>query len=132
MPGEIILNDNTCFLCKPGFYSYVNPMLIEKKYQKCSICVSNAVCLGGNQLYPLSNYYKVFENSTYMTPCLSDGICTGYKANVSGYCELGNIGVLCSYCDYNYDKSGKGYCSNCLNLEISLTVKLICFIFTII
>ncbi len=135
--GEIILNDNTCHKCKAGFYSFANPMLIERKYHKCSMCMPNAICLGGVEVYPIENYYKLSKTSTYMIQCFNERACLGYiNSSISeelllhGACEQGNYGVLCFYCEMFYGKDvASGKCNQCGSLVI---IKLILIIFFVV
>ena len=144
-PGEIILNDETCEICKPGTYSFDDPMITEQKFQKCDNCMSNAICLGGSLVYPLIGYYKLERNSTYMIPCLNDLACLGYDNNslcdefcmedmlIHGVCEIGNYGVLCYYCEKYYGKyENSQKCQQCADLGTLIIMRLVCMILIVI
>ena len=112
--------------------------------QKCLSCPSNAECLGGNYVIPISGYWRFSNTSLKIIKCVSDS-CLGFPNNldmnqiienytfyenfndlIHGSCQIGNSGHLCFICEFQYGKSSKNdICSLCASNQSKDYIKLV-------
>lgn len=52
--------DDTCNRCSRGLYSF------DPKDAQCSVCVANAVCLGGAVVWPVQGFWNSAPQSVQM------------------------------------------------------------------
>ena len=129
--GEIILPDFSCFKCRRGSYSLINPMVLEIKYQRCSICPDNAECSGGNIIAPHPGFYRKSNSSITVSPCINTEACLGLLNGtnlemIDGQCLEGNSEALCFYCELDYGKFDKqDYCRKCAAMSVQIYSRLI-------
>ncbi|CAI2369157.1 unnamed protein product [Moneuplotes crassus] len=122
-PGERIVGDE-CKICATGTYS------LEWNATKCVDCNLEADCLGGNQVYVKSGYWRRFQNSTKIVECIVEEACEGGFLDVEDdnqtynskkihpvNCAEGYSGNLCSQCvvtqDVKYERINDYECQKC-------------------
>lgn len=143
--GEVILSDLTCKKCSKGEYSFIDPMLIDLKYQKCNKCPENSECPGGYIISPKPGFYRKSNMSTNVVSCINQHACLGagnFNINnytdieeiIHGQCLFGNTGSLCFYCEFGYGRFEKiDFCRKCANLNVQVLVRIgVYVLFTII
>ena len=136
--GEIITADSSCQKCVTGSFSLIDPMVVNPGFQKCYDCPPNTKCYGGSSICPLAGYYRKYNTSNNVAPCLNQKACLGCaleyisERNITqneidhGMCAIGNEGVLCFYCSFNYGKYDKtDYCLECASLGATVIFRLI-------
>ncbi len=119
--GEIYDSSaNTCTKCDSGAYSFTDP----KRAKVCNSCLDNAVCLGGEALYPSPGYWRIDKYSENIIECPNADACLGGQldpdniANISytGACDPKYEGVACSSCSDGRAKFGSNSsCIDCKN-----------------
>ena len=136
--GEIILSDLTCMKCPKGKYSFIDPMLINIKYQKCIKCPENSECPGGNLIYPKPGFYKKTNYSTNVVACVNQEACFGVilsanstfneqeaEAYINNRCLEGNSGALCFYCDFGFGRYEKfDHCKKCATVSVQAFARI--------
>jgi len=102
--GEILMPDHSCRECQVNTYSLEDPM-IQNANLNCINCPSNAICLGGDSIFPLPGYWRQNENSSLILTCPTEEACLGYDMNnltqqekLSGRCHPNYLGNLCYLC----------------------------------
>lgn len=100
-----------CVKCRSGFYS-LHPNM------ECTICVDNAVCIGGNSILPISGYWRLNENSSKILKCANINLCPDQNnflqtAKFIFVCGNGSFGNLCADCDDGYGLSSDKSCLLC-------------------
>ena len=69
--GEEYEQSGKCKTCDAGTYLLTAPSPNEL----CKTCKSEAVCLGGNQIYPLRGYWRGSTTSDDFLTCRNDVAC---------------------------------------------------------
>ena len=102
-----------CVQCNLGFYS-LNPR------QECTLCVNNANCPGGNEIFPIEGFWRFDENSQKIIKCNNALLCPDqiqfFKSNSTNFatvCGAGSFGKLCSNCENGYGISSDKACLIC-------------------
>jgi predicted outer membrane repeat protein len=110
-PGEIKLDTGKWSECSAGAYSLKwNSTVWEG-------CISDAVCLGGTEIYINNEYWRRSYNSTFVRQWLNPKACKGGYVADSEYptqCSTGYEGNLCTIWTVNktvkYQRSGEYEC----------------------
>lgn len=140
--GEIYGTDNTCTRCPEPLFALFDPMTIPPASQKCSTCLTNALCLGGSYLIPEAGYWRPSKSSLILTACIIPNSCTGFPSNLNlsdvivnftnyednedlihGSCAMGQQGNLCFACIQGYGKDSEN--ELCLECSSAITSDLI-------
>ena len=107
-------DDGTCKFCKVGYYLLDIPDLNKK----CKKCPPNAICEGGNSIYPKAGYSRPHELSESVIKCLSNDICLeGNSTYPLGICTTGYEGFACSHCQSKYTQDHHSVCNKCSQYE---------------
>ena len=134
--GEVILPDLSCNKCPKGEYSFIDPMILDIKYQKCNKCPENSECPGGYIIYPKPGFYRKTNMSTNVVPCINKDACLGaenlylnnstdFEEIFHGQCMYGNTGSLCFYCEFGYGRYEKiDFCKKCANINVQVFVRI--------
>lgn len=103
----------SCYECLPNYFSF------ESETLNCKPCLNNAVCQGGMDLEPKTNYWsdKELPENIYSCNVLA-GSCLGNYT-----CKAQTRGTLCGECiDLNADsklyKDSSGICKECPNIYL--------------
>ena len=140
--GELMTSDFQCKLCQTTYFSLIDPMQFQNIH-KCSKCMANSYCPGGNYLIPLSGYWRFSANTTKIMMCILKDACTGppnisstdlfknydllSKASnvIHGECYQGHEGNLCHKCIDGYGKtSSNSVCSACDTIQLISYLKM--------
>ena len=99
MSGEELTKFGTCEVCSYGFYLIEVPNAISK----CKTCELNAICMGGNSLFPVQGYTKSYPYSTNIVECHNSPACLqGDTTELTGICAPGYSGFMCGSCQDNF------------------------------
>ena len=79
--GEILMADHSCRFCQESTYSIKDPMLSNATLE-CKNCPSNAICPGGDYIYPLQGNWRHSDNSSLILTCPTEEACLGYDMNM--------------------------------------------------
>ena len=116
--GETLQN-NQCYPCPENTFS-LDPR------DSCMTCPSEAFCLGTNVMIPRPGYWRPDPMINLFFECLNAAACLGSpdreKLTLTGECEVGYHGNLCSTCDQNYSSQGNGVCGKCPGLESNIVL----------
>ena len=126
--GEILTPNLSCSKCPHGTYSFFDPMNKSANSQKCSLCLQNADCDGGNLLIPMEGYWIYSNDSELIVECELTHNCINiynYTSKVLTKCKKGTKGNLCYYCEEDYAKSFNNECLQCDGLDNSCLAALI-------
>ena len=84
---------NQCLKCKAGTYALIPG-------ERCKECLSDAECLGGNEVSVSEGYWRGSLESEEIYPCQFRTACKGgfINAEVPVECADGYKGVLCQAC----------------------------------
>ena len=95
--------------------------------ESCTNCPSNAKCVAGSSICPISGYWNLNASTPNIIPCRDDGInrCSNDQGCQS--CATGYSGPLCSACDYEnlYMENGYLSCGMCTDLDSSLKYSIL-------
>ncbi|CAI2365113.1 unnamed protein product [Moneuplotes crassus] len=125
-PGEMQA-DQKCVQCDSLTYS------LDWNQTYCANCVSNADCLGQQQISVQKGYWRNSTNSTSIVECLRSEACLGgyHPENTHPVkCSEGYYGVLCSQCqvtlDSKYYQERNFKCTKCPS-KIVNAIQVFCY-----
>jgi hypothetical protein len=108
--GEEQTRRGTCERCGYGFYS----MDVPDGQSSCTLCENNAVCLGGNVMYPMAGHYKKVPYGGAVFRCYNQNACLEGSADaLTGTCAAGYQGFMCGSCVNMFYKNAQSQCSRC-------------------
>ena len=101
--GELLMDDNTCFICGMLTYSVKDPTLDSGKVKlRCLPCPANAECIGGNALFPRAGNWRYSEYSSLVLNCPTPESCLGSSYFAAQNLDLASEAVLQGMCEWNY------------------------------
>jgi len=112
--GEEFTEIGKCVACEgPNYYLLEAPSTVAS----CKDCpTAKATCEGGSKIYPRPGYWRSSRYSENFLACYNEEACLGKNHNESNYggeCSTGYMGILCTYCDLGYSRTGSFSCSKC-------------------
>ena len=147
IPGEILLEDHSCFQCLKGTYLFDDPMAVGAS-KKCNICPDNAYCQGGADISPWSGYWRNSNTSSLIVQCPTSESCRGIGNNLLDMMNLSNLtnedkihgvcdgkywGNLCYQCQKGYGRAKTNdVCAECANLWVVYLKMALSMIFMIV
>ena len=101
--GEILLEDNSCFVCETPTFSVIDPMDLKNSKKECLLCPDNAYCIGGNNILPQQGNWRSSLNSSLILECPTQESCEGssYFSQQSNY-NISDEGFVQGICHPNY------------------------------
>ena len=113
-PGEVQLVDDTWSVWAPGTYS------LNWNSTACNLWPANSECLGGNQIYVDSGYWRKNSNTSTVVPCINTKACIGGFVDreiMPVNWDTGYTGILCNECviedGVKYSKVSDYECQKC-------------------
>ena len=139
LSGEIYREDYACYKCDNETFSVGDPM---NKSLKCKACPENALCFGGDAIYPHQGSWRASSNSSLILKCPTPESCLGIDTPeifgkimnlsrllgnisfstsemISGKCGTYYWGNLCYSCKNGYGRfndSPNAFCTECKNM----------------
>jgi hypothetical protein len=105
--GEEPLKDYSCYRCENSTYSLVNN-------SACLQCPQDAICDGGNVIYPRAGYWRSSELTKDFYECVYKESCLQGSSFDQAYkCQTGYEGLLCNNCREGYHKRSSRECAEC-------------------
>ena len=105
--GEEFKNNGEWSICQAEIKYLIDPPSKETPWKDCPISI--AMCLGGNQIYPRSGYWRSSNTSDNIVKWFESVAWEGYTVdnqNVNGGCSLGYTGTMWGSCDIGYSHTG--------------------------
>jgi len=137
--GEIFQEDKSCYRCTPSTFSVKEPMTANPPLS-CILCPQNAVCLGGDQIYPKSGSWRASVNSSLILICPIEESCLGSTEMllmglyedpdlITGKCDPKYFGIFCYSCNKGYgrldDDSNCELCSGQAWTYVKISIGLV-------
>ena len=89
-------------------------MAVPDGESSCKLCENNAVCLGGNVMYPMAGHYKKVPYGGAVFSCYNQNACLEGSADaLTGTCAAGYQGFMCGSCVNMFYKNAQSQCSRC-------------------
>ena len=108
-----------CYPCPENTFS-LNPQ------DSCTTCPSEANCLGTYIMTPKPGYWRPDPMQNLFFACDNEYACLGspegHELSMTGVCEEGYHGNLCSSCDQEYSSQGNGKCGKCPSLKSNIVL----------
>ena len=136
-PGEVQLADDTWSVWAPGTYS------LNWNSTACNLWPANSECLGGNQIFVDSGYWRKNSNTSTVVPCINTKACLGEFVDreiMPVNWDTGYTGILRNECviedGVKYSKVSDYECQKCpsavLNAIRVVGMVLLVFVFIFI
>lgn len=112
---------NECIICGFDTYSF-NPS------DSCKECFSEAQCYGNYTVVPKEGYWRQDYLSKSFYTCPRKQSCLGPEDSdysLTGKCEKGYHGTLCSGCIEGYSMTGRHECSECIQSPKTFTMRVL-------
>lgn len=126
--GESYL-DGICYPCPESTFSLVPS-------DPCLTCPSEAICYGTNHMVPRAGYWRPDPTLNLFFECPNSNACLGSPdrdhLSLTGECESGYHGNLCSVCDDDRSSGTGSVCNTCPGFGANLTLMAFLGLFLLI